>query len=151
MSGQGFQTVCVYLFVHGQTAPFFIKYVCYPVLTPSWSLPSGVSAGGWAPAAAGLTAQGSSQTYRHIAAAVQSPAGEEAVCQDERSSDLHPGIVQWFSSSLILFPSFHSVWFKSLFIVFVLEYASESCFCVNSVLLFIDFEWNCNNTDNMII
>lgn len=79
--------------------PFFIKYVCYTALTPSWSLPSGVFAGGWAPAPAGLTPRGSSQTYRHAAAAIQSPAGEATVCQDERSSDLHSGMVQSFSLS----------------------------------------------------
>ena len=50
--------------------------------------------------AAGLTPQGSSPTHRHAAAAIQSPAGEEAVCQDERGGDLHPGTKQRFSSSL---------------------------------------------------
>lgn len=56
----------------------------------------GVSAGGRASAAAGPAPQQSSQTHRRSAAEVQSPAGEEAVCEDEGSSSLHPGIIMGF-------------------------------------------------------
>lgn len=96
--------------------------VCYPVLTPSRSLLSGVPAGGWASAAAGRTPHWSSPTYRHAAAAVQSAAGEEAVCQNERSSSLHTGTAHCFSS--IYFTSVCSL----CVIVFVLGSAPENCF-----------------------
>lgn len=126
--------VCVYVSLCAPThPPFFIKCVCCPLLTPLWSLPSGVLAWGRASAAAGLTPQGSSQTYRHSAAAIQSPAGEEAVCQDERSSNLHPGTVQ----SFFIITAIISIYFISSFpfcvtlitsTVYVLGDVPESCF-----------------------
>lgn len=65
------------------------------------SLPSGVPAGGWASAAAGFTAQWSSQTHRHAAATLQSSAGEEAVCENEGRGTLHPGRVSSVSAALL--------------------------------------------------
>lgn len=68
------------------------------MLTGSWCLSSGVPAGGRAPAAAGPAPHRGPPAHRHAAAPLQSPAGEEAVRQDEGGGRLHPGTVQSFSS-----------------------------------------------------
>lgn len=130
---------------------FFLKFCLNkcgcPVLTPSRLLPSGVSAGGWASAAAGLPPQGSSETHRHAAAAIQSPAGEEAVCPDERSSGLHPGIVQRSSPSLLSSPStlhqsFPYVWVLTIeFVRFLILFCLILCLYQAKGSVYCNWKW----------
>lgn len=73
------------------TTPAKPHPLCPLVTIAHYRRPSGVPAGGGAPASSDTPPPGSSTAHRHAAAPLPGGPGKEDLCQDEAGCACHPG------------------------------------------------------------